>query len=199
MERQGTDMVPLGRDGFFKDPFFSSTWEEFDQDRNQIMKKSGNGFWDKVESDMADFEASVAAMEADMNQRMAPFKPGVPSWALPQNQHKNWSITNEMDNSLPSTSSSMICKDEVNTNKDKWEISIDVSNFSPDNLKVKVTGDVVVVSGSQVQIFTKSQALMGNILIHHRRAAIQVMTTVPAQVNLSADPIHCHLDVILTL
>merc|ERR1712141_257198 len=43
----------------------------------------------------------------------------------------------------------MICKDEVNTNNDKWEISIDVSNFSPDNLKVKVTGDVVVVSGSQ--------------------------------------------------
>lgn len=162
MERQATDMVPLGRDGFFKDPFFSSTWEEFDQDRNQIMKKSGNGFWDKVESDMADFEASVAAMEADMNQRMAPFKPGVPSWALPQNQHKNWSITNEMDNSFPSTSSSMMCKDDININKDKWEISIDVSNFSPDNLKVKVTGDVVVVSGSQVNNFRRLKATDGS-------------------------------------
>ena len=48
MERQSTDMVPLGRDGFFKDPFFSSTWDEFDQERNQIMSKSKNSFWDKV-------------------------------------------------------------------------------------------------------------------------------------------------------
>ena len=48
MERHATDMVPLGRDGFFKDPFFSSTWEEFDQDRNHRMAKSQNGFWEKV-------------------------------------------------------------------------------------------------------------------------------------------------------
>ena len=48
MERHPTDMVPLGRDGFFKDPFFSSTWEEFDQDRNHRMAKSQNGFWEKV-------------------------------------------------------------------------------------------------------------------------------------------------------
>ena len=50
MERQPTEMVPLGRDGFFKDPFFSSTWEEFDQERNHRMGKSNNGFWEKVET-----------------------------------------------------------------------------------------------------------------------------------------------------
>ena len=48
MERQSTDMVPLGRDGFFKDPFFSSSWEEFDQERNQRMASSKNSFWEKV-------------------------------------------------------------------------------------------------------------------------------------------------------
>ena len=37
----------------------------------------------QVESDMAEFEASVAAMEADLDQRMAPHKPGLPDWALP--------------------------------------------------------------------------------------------------------------------
>ena len=48
MERHPTDMVPLGRDGFFKDPFFSSTWEEFDQERNLRMSNSQNNFWEKV-------------------------------------------------------------------------------------------------------------------------------------------------------
>jgi len=102
MERQSTDMVPLGRDGFFKDPFFSSTWDEFDQERNQIMSKS-----------------------------------------------KNWSITNQLEDGNPSSSSAVMKRDKISEGKDKWEISVDVSNFCPDNLKVKVTGDVVTVSGSQ--------------------------------------------------
>merc|ERR1711862_491541 len=106
MERHSTDMVPLGRDGFFKDPFFSSTWEEFDQERTHRMNESQNNFWDKVESDMAEFEASVAAMEADLDQRMAPHKPGLPDWALPPAQHKNWPKITSEDSS---SSSGLMC------------------------------------------------------------------------------------------
>ena len=54
MERQSTDMVPLGRDGFFKDPFFSSSWEEFDQERNQRMASSKNSFWEKVTTKLSE-------------------------------------------------------------------------------------------------------------------------------------------------
>ena len=102
---------------------------------------------------MAEFEKSVAAMEADMNQRMAPFNPSVPGWALPQNHHKNWSVTNQLEDGHPSSSSAVMKRDKISEGKDKWEISVDVSNFCPDNLKVKVTGDVVTVSGSQVRSF----------------------------------------------
>ena len=152
MERQSTDMVPLGRDGFFKDPFFSSTWEEFDQERNLRMSKSQNSFWDKVDSDMAEFERCVSAMEADMDQRMAPLKPGLPSWALPQNHHKNWpKIMNDSSNRDGDTPG-MMCNEKINDTKDKWEIVMDVQNFSPESLKVKVTGDIVTISGSQVRI-----------------------------------------------
>ena len=103
---------------------------------------------------MAEFEKSVAAMEADMNQRMAPFNPSVPGWALPQNHHKNWSVTNQLEDGHPSSSSAVMKRDKISEGKDKWEISVDVSNFCPDNLSVKVTGDVVTVSGSQVRSFT---------------------------------------------
>ena len=91
MERHQRDLVPLGKDGFFKDPFFSSTWEEFDQDRHQMMQKS-NGFWDKVDQDMKDFEKSVSCMESDMDRMTAPLRPSLPGWALPDDHKKNWPI-----------------------------------------------------------------------------------------------------------
>jgi hypothetical protein len=43
------DMVPINmRDPFMKDPFFSSTWEEFDKIKHEMMEKSKN-FWEKVD------------------------------------------------------------------------------------------------------------------------------------------------------
>ena len=150
MERQHTQMVPLGRDGFIKDPFFSSTWEEFDQERNLRLNKSKqSGFWDKMEKDMEDFERSVASMEADLDQRMAPFRPSLPDWALPQDQQKNWPKIMNDSSSTSSSFSSLASAEKVSCSGDSWEISLDVSNFSPDGLKVAVAGDTVTVSGCQ--------------------------------------------------
>ncbi len=101
----------------------------------------------QVESDMAEFEASVAAMEADLDQRMAPHKPGLPDWALPPAQHKNWPKITSEDSS--SSSSGLMCPDKVTTAGDRWEVAVDVASFSPDSLKVKVTGDLVTISGAQ--------------------------------------------------
>ena len=43
------DMVPINmRDPFMKDPFFSSTWEEFDKIKHDMMEKS-KSFWGKVD------------------------------------------------------------------------------------------------------------------------------------------------------
>jgi hypothetical protein len=43
------DMVPINmRDPFMKDPFFSSTWEEFDKIKHEMMEKSKN-FWENVD------------------------------------------------------------------------------------------------------------------------------------------------------
>ena len=150
MERQHTQMVPLGRDGFIKDPFFSSTWEEFDQERNHRLNKTKqSGFWDKMEKDMEDFERSVASMEADLDERMAPFRPSVPDWALPQGQQKNWPKIMNDSFSSSSSSSALATSEKVSCTGDSWQISLDVTNFSPDGLKVAVAGDTVTVSGSQ--------------------------------------------------
>ena len=97
---------------------------------------------------MEDFERSVASMEADLDERMAPFRPSVPDWALPQGQQKNWpKIMNDSFSS--SSSSSLASAEKVTCTGDSWQISLDVKNFSPDGLKVAVAGDTVTVSGSQ--------------------------------------------------
>ena len=111
---------------------------------------------------MAEFEKSVAAMEADMNQRMAPYQGGVPSWALPENQHKNWSkiltdrpsTSNEMVPAEMSSSRSMAESSE-SSSPDKWTVSLDVQKFTPESLKVKVAGDLVTISGAMVSIAIK--------------------------------------------
>ena len=47
-DKQTMDMVPINmRDPFWKDPFFSSTWEEFDKMRSDMMARSKD-FWSKV-------------------------------------------------------------------------------------------------------------------------------------------------------
>jgi len=50
------DIVPINvRDPFWKDPFFSSTWDEFDQMRSDMMTRSKD-FWSKVDTDFANFD-----------------------------------------------------------------------------------------------------------------------------------------------
>eukprot|EP00092_Neocalanus_flemingeri_P024950 GFUD01027060.1.p1 GENE.GFUD01027060.1~~GFUD01027060.1.p1 ORF type:complete len:206 (+),score=60.69 GFUD01027060.1:51-668(+) len=147
MERHQGDLVPLGKDGFFKDPFFSSTWEEFDQERHQMMQKSP-GFWDKVDQDMKEFESSVSKMDSDMDRMTAPLRPTLPGWALPEDHKKNWPIILGEDAAKVDTF-------KITETGDKWEILLDVSKFNQDGLKVKVAGDMVTITGSHSNQFAE--------------------------------------------
>ena len=56
------DMVPINvRDAFGKDPFFSSTWDEFDQMRSDMMSRNKQ-FWSKVDDDFANFDDTGKAL-----------------------------------------------------------------------------------------------------------------------------------------
>merc|ERR1711910_138603 len=108
-----------------------------------LTKKGTSGL---VNQSSQDSERSVASMEADLDERMAPFSPSLPDWALPQDQQKNWP---KIMNDSFSSSSSLASGEKVTCSGDSWEVSLDVANFSPDGLKVAVAGDTVTVSGSQ--------------------------------------------------
>ena len=84
------DMVPINvRDPFWKDPYFSSTWDEFDKMRNDMMSKSKE-FWSKVDEDFANFDETVRKQHQEMDTHMAPFQPQLPRWAIPDDLRAKW-------------------------------------------------------------------------------------------------------------
>ena len=84
------DMVPINvRDPFFKDPFFSSTWDDFDQMRNDMMARS-KAFWSKVDEDFTNFDETVRKMHTDMDRQMQPLQPQLPRWAIPDDLRDKW-------------------------------------------------------------------------------------------------------------
>merc|ERR1712203_617002 len=135
-------LVPFSKEA--KEPFFSSTWDEFDHMRNQMMEKN-HGFWDKVDQDMKEFEKCVSQMEADMDNANAPLRPSVPSWALPEDHKKNW----PMIGNCTETRDCEVVK--LETTESKWEVELDVAKFKPEDLKVAVVGDLVTISGTQTE------------------------------------------------
>merc|ERR1712241_816019 len=139
-------LVPFSKEP--KEPFFSSTWDEFDQMRNQMMEKN-HGFWDKVDQDMKEFEKCVSQMETDMDNANAPLRPSVPSWALPEDHKKNWPMIGNCTESGRSECEVV----KLETTESKWEVELDVAKFKPEDLKVAVVGDLVTISGSQTEQF----------------------------------------------
>jgi hypothetical protein len=88
--KMSRDMVPINmRDPFMKDPFFSSTWEEFDKIKHDMMERSKN-FWEKVDKDFTNFEDTVKTTHDQMDRQMAPFRPQLPRWAIPEDVKDRW-------------------------------------------------------------------------------------------------------------
>ena len=84
------DIVPIHeRDLFSRDPFFSTTWDEFDKMRQDMMAKSKD-FWDNCNKDMSNFDEAVRKSHSDMDMGMAPFRPQLPAWAMPDSMKDKW-------------------------------------------------------------------------------------------------------------
>ena len=60
------DIVPINkRDEFLKDPFFSSSWDEFDSMRQEMIAKN-KGFWNNVDKGFEEFDRQVSKTLIDI-------------------------------------------------------------------------------------------------------------------------------------
>jgi len=132
------DIVPINeRDLFSRDPFFSTTWDEFDKMRQDMMAKSKD-FWDNCNKDMSNFDDAVRKSHSDMDMGMAPFRPQLPAWAMPDSMKDKW---------MPMMKSK---NDEVIKVKDddtKFEVTLDVSEYRPEELKVTTVNNTLAIEG----------------------------------------------------
>jgi len=130
-------MVPISiRDPFFKDPFFSSTWEEFDKMR-QDMISSSKDFWGKVDKDFVNFDEQVKRTHADMDQSMAVFRPQLPRWAVGSGDAFNTTAFSGRNDEVM----------KVKQDDGKFEVTLDVSDYKPEELKVTTVNNVLSIEG----------------------------------------------------
>jgi len=135
-------------DNFMTVPLFSSSWSEFENDRNLMMKKTGD-FWDNVEKDMIKFESGLADIERDMNKRMAPHQPSVPEWAVSPYQKNFPQFASGSGSGVNSFNVEGFRSHTIKDAPDEWELEVDVGEYDPEGIKLSVSGDTVIVRAAK--------------------------------------------------
>eukprot|EP00088_Acartia_fossae_P007644 TRINITY_DN13597_c0_g1_i1.p1 TRINITY_DN13597_c0_g1~~TRINITY_DN13597_c0_g1_i1.p1 ORF type:complete len:237 (-),score=58.60 TRINITY_DN13597_c0_g1_i1:214-924(-) len=141
-------------DNFMTVPLFSSSWSDFENDRNLMMKKTGD-FWDTVEKDMLKFESGLAQIEKDMNQRMAPHQPSVPDWALTP-AHKQFPQFSTSSPGINNFNVEGFRSHTIKDAPDEWELEVDVGEYDPEGIKLSVSGDTVIVRAGKSTLEMKA-------------------------------------------
>lgn len=141
-------------DNFMTVPLFSSSWSEFENDRNLMMKKTGD-FWDNVEKDMIKFETGLAEIERDMHKRMGPHQPQVPEWAVSPYQANLPQFSSGGGGINTFNVEGFRCH-TIKDAPDEWELEVDVGEYDPEGIKLSVSGDTVIVRAGKSTLEMKA-------------------------------------------
>merc|ERR1712211_205880 len=154
--------VPMTmRDFFFDDPFFKSSWEDFDKVREKMFQESRD-MWKKFDHDFRDMACmsnNIMVDSAVQQRKSTETKSSEDKSPARQNSLTKW------DNGwmfprrwmLPSLSSGFgdmnLFKEKdsevirVKDDDKKMEISLDTSQYRPDELNVSVANGAITVEG----------------------------------------------------
>ena len=162
--------VPMTmRDFFFDDPFFKSSWDNFDEVRDKMFGESRD-MWKKFDDDfrnmacmsnnimLNDSSSSNSKMssssksssnESSDNRMLLDRQTSLDKWENGWMFPRRWmlpSLKNEFkDMNLFQSKDSEVIR--VKEDDNKMEVSLDTSQYRPDELSVSVSGGVVSVEG----------------------------------------------------
>merc|ERR1711872_666636 len=154
--------VPMTmRDFFFDDPFFKSSWEDFDKVREKMFQESRD-MWKKFDMDFRDMacmsnnimvdsdiqekkSTEVKSSEGrsfDRQNSLAKWENGwmfPRRWMLPslKSEFKDMDLFKEKDSEVI----------RVKEDEKKMEVSLDTSQYRPDELSVSVSNGAITVEG----------------------------------------------------
>ena len=136
-----SNRVPLTlRNFFFQDPFFQTSWDDFERIRQDMMKESQE-FWSKAEQAQTSMlkNEMIPSDSGALTPMILPRK-----WMLPRFLSRD-----ETENMFPSDFFNFKRDEDqvlrVKDDKDKFEVSLDTHEYRPDELKVNVNGNVLSV------------------------------------------------------
>merc|ERR1711915_949801 len=155
----GNNRVPVTmRDFFFDDPFFKSSWDNFDQVRERMFQESRDQ-WKKFDQDFRDMacmsnnimidnevqqkkSSEVSGKDLARQNSLTKWENG---WMFP----RRWmlpSLKNEFgDMNLFKEKDSEVIR--VKDDDKKMEVSLDTSQYRPDELNVSVANGAITVEG----------------------------------------------------
>jgi len=97
-------------------------------------------FWTKMDNDFANFDELVRSQHEEMDRQMMSSMPQLPSWAVPTELKSKWPS--------PMLKHSEQGKEVLTVNEkpgQKFEVTLDVSHYLPEELKVTVSDNVLSV------------------------------------------------------
>jgi len=148
------------RDSFFNDSFFKSTWDDFEKVRENMFKESKE-MWKNFEDEFKKMEGSMSSnmLQNSSNQMMESsgssnqmLESGLgpargDGWMVPRKwmlpSMANTDFAKQLDLFQTKDSEVIRVKDEP----DKFEVSLDTSQYRPDELSVNVADGVVSIEG----------------------------------------------------
>merc|ERR1712219_24727 len=155
--------VPMTmRDFFFDDPFFKSSWDNFDQVRERMFQESRD-MWKKFDQDFRDMacmsnnimidsgmqqkknSSEVAVAEGKSLDRQNSLTKWENGWMFPRrwmlpslkSEFKDMDLFKEKDSEVI----------RVKEDEKKMEVSLDTSQYRPDELSVSVSNGSITVEG----------------------------------------------------
>merc|ERR1712219_86075 len=144
LKMSGSRVPVTMRDFFFDDPFFKNSWEDFDKVRDAMFTESRD-MWKKFDDDFR----NMACMSNNINRslmRQDSKSRWENGWMFP----RRWMLP-ALNTDFPNNMDIFKSKDNevirVKEDDTKMEVSLDTSQYRPDELKVMVSDGVLTVEG----------------------------------------------------
>merc|ERR1712241_225980 len=147
------------RDFFFDDPFFKNSWEDFDRVWDAMFTESRD-MWRKFDEDFRNMACMSNNIMLESPANTEKVEGGDPRSLMRQDSKSRWEsgwmfprrwMLPALNTDFPSNMELFKTKDSevtrVKEDESKLEVSLDTSQYRPDELSVAVSDGVLVVEG----------------------------------------------------
>merc|ERR1712111_8352 len=162
LKMSGSRVPVTMRDFFFDDPFFKSSWDDFDKAREAMFQESRD-MWKKFDDDfrnMACMSNNIMLESSDDDQKQEALTNNEARSLMRQDSKSRWengwmfprrwmlpALNTDFSNNMDIFKSKDTEVIRVKEDEEKLEVSLDTSQYRPDELKVSVSDGVLMVEG----------------------------------------------------